>query len=297
MRRLAIPLLATAALLSTLPARAQTSPGATVSGYAWADFVIGCTTCPHLPITLSGTPVLIDEDPLLATAAYTGTPVRTPEFADYTLSGGVSYRGLATFEGPLMTPLLKAEAATDNESAFIIVSPAVPVGLDLYQASVDATTLLLYQYTGSSAASYTFEFLVDGQIGNEQASVFASATLFGGPVLDLETGVLDFGYASVQGTGIADPLHPFAATFSVTATVQPGDSFWLLANLGILASMTYSSADVLVDAYDTMRVTAITGGDTALLSVVPVPVPEPAPVLLLAAGLAAVALRRRRRTD
>lgn len=291
MRRLAFPLLATAALLSALPAAAQTTPGATVSGYAWGDFVIGCTTCPHFLIPLSGQPSQYFDDPFLAQAAYVGTPVGGPEFDGYTLAGGVSYAGLATFEGPLLTPLLRARAAADNEQAFIVVEPTVPVGIDLYQASVDAGTRMLYQYTGSAPTSYTFEFAVDGMIGNDQALVFASAAVYGGPALDLETGVLDFGFASVQGTGINDPLHPFDATFSVTAEVAPGDSFWLLANLGVLAMMTYSSADVLVDAYDTMRVVGITGGDTSLLTALPVP--EPAPAMLLAAGLAAMALRRR----
>ena len=297
MRHLAPALaLTTAALVAATPAAAQSTPGASASGYAWGDFQIGCTTCPHHLINLTGEPVQSSEDPVLAQVQYNGVPgAQDPVFSNYTLGGGVSYAALATFEGVLWTPVLKAKASADNIPAYLIADPDVPIGIDLYQATADAGTRMLYQYTGSAPASYTFHFEVDGLIGNQQASVFASAGIYGGPALDQETGVLDFGYADVQGAGIQNPnlLQPFLRTFSVTAEVDAGSSFWLLANLGVLASMTYSSADVVVNAYDTLRVTGITGGDTALL--VAMPVPEPTPAWLLAAGLAVLALRRRQR--
>lgn len=288
--------LITTALLGTTPASAQSTPGASASGYAWGDFQIGCSTCSHHPIVLTGEPAQVSDAPVLAQVSYIGEPgAQAPVFDSYTLGGGVSYAALATFEGTLWTPVLKAKASADNFSVHIIVEPDVPIGIDLYQASADAGTRMLYQYTGAAPASYTFHFEVDGHIGNQQASVFASAGIYGGPELDQETGVLDFGYADVQGAGIQNPnpLQPFLRTFSVTAEVDAGSSFWLLANLGVLASMTYSSADVVVNAYDTLRVTSITGGDTSLL--LAMPVPEPTPALLLAAGLAVLALRRRPR--
>lgn len=290
---LAAALVSLAALVPPL-AQAQALPGATAQGYAWADFMIGCTTCPHLPITLSGQPVQDAGGPASAHIEYSGTPVRTAEFADYTLAGGVSYAGSASFEGALSTPLLRALASTDNEQAFIIGSPVVPVGIDGYQASVDVSTQQLYQYLGSQPTSYTFHFTIDGAVSNDQSSVFGAASVYRGPELDLETGAVDFGSAYFQGTGVNDPPSPFAGAFSVTIDVAPGDSFWLRAQLGVLATMTYSSADVTVDAWNTMRVSAITGGDTGLLAVSAVP--EPPALLLLAAGLLmlgwAKALRR-----
>lgn len=283
-------LLSATTALAALPAQAQPAlPGASASGYAWGDFVIGCTTCSHLPITLSGTPVQDANGATSAAVDYLGGPVATPDFAGYTLAGGVGYSGYAGFEGALQTPLLRAKAHTDNEQAFIIVDPDVPVGIDLYQASVNAGTQMLYQYLGAQAGSYTFHFSVDGQVSNDQSSVFASAALFGGPGLDLETGQVDFGYASFEGQGVNGPLTPFAGAFSVSIDVNPGDSFWLVANLSVLASMTYSSADVTVDAYDTLRVSSISG-DTGLLQVMAVP--EPPAVLLLALGLVVVGLAK-----
>lgn len=285
--------LAFSAVLAASAASAQ-SPGASVYGYAFGDFQIGCSTCSHLPITLSGSPDQSAGGAGFASAAiiYSGLPVRTPEFADYTLSGSVRYAATAQFSGPLMTPLLGALAETDNEQAFIIVKPDVPVGIDLYQAYAQAQTQMLYTYLGAGAATYTFHYEVDGWVSNDQSSLFGSAAVYGGPVADFETGLISFGSAYLQGTGISTPPFAVLGTFSVSVTVNPGDSFWLVSQLGALATMTYSSADVLADGSHTMRVTGV-DGDTALLAVSPVP--EPAPWLLLTLGLSSTAALRRRR--
>jgi hypothetical protein len=278
--------------LTSTPAAAQ-APGASASGYAWGDFVIGCTTCPHFLIPLSGSPSQDEggEGVAVATVQYTGTPVRTPDFEPYTLAGGVSYAATARFTGALMTPLLGAKAAADNEQAFIIVQPDVPVGIDLYTASARARTQMLYQYLGQTPAQYTFHFMVDGQVSNDQSAIYGSAGLYAGPVLDVETGGIAFGSVELAGSGVSTPPTWVSGAFSVALTVNPGESFWLVSELVAQVTMTYSSADVLTDASHTMWISAI-DGDTSLL--VAMPVPEPAPWMMLTAALALAAVRRRR---
>lgn len=285
-------LLACAALALSLSTAAQAAqPGTSVFGNAWGDFVIGCTTCPHFLLEMSGQPQQLAQGAGLSEVSYTGLGLSRPEIADYTLAGGAAYAGFARFEGPLATPWMGARASTDNEPAYIVVTPDVPVGIDLYSASVDAGTVMRYQYTGATAASYTFHFGVDGLLTNDQSSVFASAAIYANDSTGFETGLVDSGYASFQGSGISSPPTPFAGSFSVSVDVAPGDSFWLLASLAVSANHTYSSADVSVDAFNTLRLTSLDGDAAALQASA---VPEPTAAALLALGLAALALRRRR---
>lgn len=282
-------LFACAALALSLSTAAQAAqPGTSVFGNAWGDFVIGCTTCPHYLLEMSGQPQQLAQGAGLSEVAYAGLGLGRPEIEGYTLAGGAAYAGFARFEGPLATPWLGARASTDNEPAYIVGDP-VAVGIDLYAASVDAGTVMRYQYTGATAASYTFHFGVDGWLTNDQSSVFASAAIYANDSTGFETGLVDSGYASFAGSGIVSPPTPFAGSFSVSVDVAPGDSFWLLASLAVSANHTYSSADVSVDAFDTLRLTSIDGDAAALQASA---VPEPAAAALLALGLAALALRR-----
>lgn len=267
-------------------------PGTSTSGYAWGDFVIGCTTCPHFPLTMDGQPDQFSQSAGPTAVSYAGGPVPDPLLSDYSLAGGATYAGFARFEGPLATPRMGARASTDNEPVVILAQPNVPVGIDLYSASVDARTFMRYQYLGSNSASFTFHFGVDGQVSNDQSGVFASAAIYATDATGFETGLLDFGHADFAGTGVSSPLTPFAGSFSVSVTVAPGDSFWLLASLSVAANHTYSSADVGVDAYNTLRVTGI-DGDTQWLQVAAVP--EPGTWVLISLGLLVLARRRLQR--
>lgn len=278
------------ALSLSAPALAAET-GASVSGRAWGDFVIGCSTCPHFLLTMNGTPVQSVTDPSLAAIDYDGGPLKTAELAPYTLGGGASYAGFAGFEGPLSLPWLGARASTNNEFAYLIADPVVPVGIDLYSSSVDARTLMKYVYTGSAPTDFTFHLGVDGTVTNAQSSVFASAALYRTDATGFETGLIDFGYASFHGTGITAPPTPFAGSFTVDLHAEPGDSFWLIASLSVSANHIYDTTDVGVDAYDTLRVTGI-DGDTALLA--PAAVPEPSTVLLMLLGVAVLVVRRQR---
>jgi hypothetical protein len=274
-------------------ASAQT-PGASAFGSAFGDFQIGCTTCPHIPIVLTGTPIQQAGGDGFASAAiaYDGQPVRTPAFEGYTLAGSVHYAATASFSGPLWTPLLGAYAEADNESAYLLVGPNnLPVGIDLYQAYAQASTQMLYTYLGSTASSYTFHFDVEGLVSNEESSLFGSAAIYAGPTTNFETGLIDFGFVDLKGTGFNTPAFATAGSFSVSVSVNPGDSFWLVSQLGALVTMSYNSADSVADAMNTLRVSGI-DGDTALLAVSAVP--EPAPWMLLALGLFSTAALRRR---
>lgn len=285
------PLVLAAALFITLPVLA--ADGASASGSAWGDFQIGCTTCPHIPIPLTGVPDQIVAGAPSAFVSYIGGGVSTAALSDYTVGGGAAYAASAGFEGVLGLPVLKAEASANNEWAYIIADPDVPVGIDLYQSIAMADTTRRYQYTGSAPASFTFNFGVDGMVSGELASVFASAAIYNGsdPVY-FETGLIDFDSVLRTGVGFGATPSSFADSFSVTVNVMPGDVFYLRAHLSALADMSYEPNDVFADAFDTLRVSSVTGGDTSLL--LAGPVPEPGPAVLLALGLLSLALLRRR---
>lgn len=287
-------------LASGTPAVAQTDPsGATASGYAYGDFVIGCTTCGHYLLQLSGHPMPYAGGPgaALAEVDYSGTPLRlpsdplyTPVPNDYTLGGSVGLAARASFEGVLRTPVLQAQAWSDNVPAYLIADPDVPVGIDLYHASAQADTVMRYQYTGSGTAHYTFHFLVDGSVSDDLASVYASARLYADADTGFETGLIDADGASQQGPAPGTPAV-FALPFSVSVDVDAGGSFYLLASLSASTAIDYRSGPVSADAFHTLRITGI-DGDTSLLLAAPVPEPASGAVLLL--GLSALGWRLRR---
>jgi len=265
---------------------------ATASGFARGDFQIGCSTCPHFALGLTGTPVQDQSSPVAAQVDYLGQPLRDANNAPYSLSGGVEYHASAAFEGPLNTPLLGAYARADNEPVINSADPAqLVIGIDLYAASAEARTLQAYHYLGAASSTYTFDFHVEGSVSSSRASLFASAALYRGNDPNFETGLIDFGYADLVGVGLLDDPQPVSGDFSVSLTVAPGDSFVLVSQLSAAVQMTYNTSDVVADAMHTMRLTAITGGDTALLTTTAVP--EPATALLWPLGLIALfGLRR-----
>lgn len=270
--------------------------GASASGNGFGEFRIGCTTCPHFVIPLPPTVAQADggTGASSASVSYAGNGMLTSEIAPYSLGGGISYDAAAAFEGALGTPLLRARASADNEPAFILADPnRVFVGIDLYQSSAQANTVRQYHYLGSGPTTYTFNFGVDAMLTTAQSGVFAAASIYSGVDPDFEVGLLDFGSADFKGTGLDQTPTTQQKSFSVSVNVNQGDSFYLLAQLSALASITYASADVSADAYNTMRLTSISGGDTQLLQAAPVP--EPSAAALLGIGLLAMlALLRRR---
>lgn len=266
---------------------------ASASGYARGDFQIGCSTCPHFALGLSGMPVQDQRGPAAAQVDYIGQPLRDADNAPYSLGGDVEYHASAAFEGPLARPVLGAYARADNAPVVISADPAqIVIGIDLYAATAQARTEQAYTYLGASAATYRFDFHVEGSLSSARASTFASAALYAGSKRSVEGGgLIDFGYSDRSGVGLLYDPQPFSDDFSVSLTVDPGASFVLVSQLSAGVQMAYNTTDVLADALHTMRLTAITGGDPALLVAA---VPEPAAALLWALGLIAlVGLRRR----
>lgn len=264
---------------------------ATASGTARGDFQIGCSTCPHFVLGLTGTPVQSQSGPLAAQVDYLGQPVGDANTAGYSLGGEVEYHASAVMQGALAAPLLGAYARADNEPVVILADPAqLEIGIDLYAASAVARTQQTYHYLGASTTTYQFDFHVDSMLSSARASAFGSAAIYTGLDPSFETGLIDFGYSSQTGVGLLYNPQAFGGDFSVSVTVDPGASFVLISRLSAGVQMSYNTTDVLADAMHTLRLTGISGGDPALLVTA---VPEPATALLLALGL--VALLRLRR--
>ena len=300
--RATLAVLLSAGLATSAGSQAADPSGAYASGYAFGDFLIGCETCPHYLLDLSGNPMPMDGGPGSAQASvtYSGTPLRVPVTPDlpgvpldYTLGGSASLAATASVVGVLGSPRLGAMAYAHNVQAFYSNDdPPIPVGIDVYQASATAEVIQRYTFTGTQQTTYTWNFTIDGELSNEQASVFGSVRFF-----DMFPGEIPIavGSASLEGVGIPHEPLPYSATFTVSVTFDPGDVFYMQSQLTALASMTYSSADVTADAMNTMLVTGVTGGDTSLLVASLQPIPEPSTYMMFGVGLVGVGLAMGRR--
>jgi hypothetical protein len=282
-----VPLLL-AALAFAMPADATTS-AVTAGGGAGGEFRIGCSTCPHIVIPLSGMPVQQAAGPSSAQLAYSGVGTRAETLDGYSLGGGAAYAVQAGFEGLQQMPRIGARASADNEWAYILADPdRLPVGIDAYYASAYATTVRQYRYGGATPASYTLNFQVDGTLTTSLSSIFASVALYdGSDPVHFETGLIDIGSVSLAGQDSGGAALPFVASFDVSIDLTPGESFYLLGHLYALAAVDYEAGDVAADAYNTLRIAGIGGGDPALL--LAAPVPEPGSALLFLIGLPALA--------
>lgn len=287
-------LIATLALAAALPAAAARAPEASAWGFVSADFIIGCSTCGHYPIGMSGSPDQADSGPDLAAVSYAGGPLRGDIPLDYTLGGGAAYAATAAFEGALAMPLLTAFAWADNEPVVIVDQPDVVIGIDRYQVGATASTLREYTYVGTAPATYTFSFRLTASLSGSLASVWAGVRLHDGLDPYFEAGLIDAGFAGGSGAQLLGPTTPLDEGFSVSVTLDPGQSFVMLASLSASTQVDYASVDVLADAGHTLRLESVSGGDPLLL--VTTPVPEPGTGASLALGLLAMAglLRRRR---
>lgn len=275
--------LITAVALLAGSAASHAADEARASGSARGDLWIGCNTCPRIPLTLTGTPFQSDSDPASARVDYVGQPVTAPTDI-YSLTGDVEYHAVATLNGPLAMPALGAYARANNEQSVNLISNDM-VGIEMYGAWAEARTQQTYHYGGAVPTTYSFDFHVDGMLSNARAGAFGIAAIYTGQDPFFETGLIDSGWAQLQGMGF--PYNPqlYTGSFSVSVLVNPGDSFVLISRLSVSMQLGYDSTDVLADALNTMRLTAI-NGNTALLSTTPVP--EPAAALLLPLGLIAL---------
>lgn len=275
-------LLATLALLAGAPSHAADE--ARASGSARGDLWIGCSTCPRIPFNLTGTPSQSVGDPVSAQVDYLGQPVGNAATAGYSLSGEAEYHAIATLNGPLAMPVLGAYARADNEPSTNLVTGQV-VGMEMYGVWAEARTQQTYYYGGAAPTTYSFDFHVEGLLSNARAGAFGIAAIYKNPDPFFERGLVDSGWADLDGVGIPYDPQLYSGDFTVSVLVNPGDSFVLISRLSVSMRMDYDSTDVLADALHSMRMTAI-NGNAALLSTTPVP--EPAAALLLPLGLIAL---------
>lgn len=291
---------AVALALALLPDGASAlALGASASGYASGSYIVGCTTCPWGEIAMSGTPVTQagGNGESQAEVHYAGRGLsQTLVPTDPTL-GGASYDARAYVQGGLALPVVKARASADNEQVWR-ATPSGPqfVGIDTYGVSANAQALQRYTYLGTSTASYTFTFHVDGQLQGSLGSVSARAALFDGNDPFLEVPLTSHtAFADGVDTSLLDEV------FSLTVELDPGESVLLLASLSVGVMSSYSSEDSSVDAWNTFQATGIVGNTALLRAEVPaVPstpndVPEPASALLAGVALLALSARRRGR--
>ena len=148
-----------------------------------------------------------------------------------------------------------------------------------------------YTYIGTGSATYTFSFSVDGRVTDMRTGVFGAAGFYDD---FLETNYA-FGSVYVEGQGLEPFTLPldFAQNFDLTMTFNEGESFYMKSWLTAGVTGMYASGSPFADAYNTMQVTGVTGGNVNLLRVALVPEPSIWP--LLAAGLGFVGLLARRR--
>ena len=275
--------LARPALLLLLTFLALASPAAaytSVTAYASAnEYSLLCSTC-SIDFEILG--FVEDGGP--------GAPR-----ADAELSGA-GYAGIAhaIFTGPDALPELSAYA-------FAEVIP--PGGADLrtyfYEALGSASALQQYTYGGAAPETYTITYTLDGEFTLTAAdaaslmSVYGGVTVYASPYDPYAEVHPTHGYDYSGDHARLIGTHPFLLTGSVTFTVQPGDVFYVAANL----YATADSSHQVTGATDALHTLALefTSGDASLLTAEAVAVPEPGTLALVGLGVGLVGFVRRRR--
>ena len=276
-----------------LQASPLTGPGTYVAGLADYQFV-PCTTYTCDPAGA-----------LLSDTASGGNGVAS---ASTTFAGGYAngaeYRGKASLQGELSMPELHALArGTHRYGSHDGYS--TEGGYD-FSATGVAAAVQRYTYTGSTDATYSFTFTIDGllnwgsAIATPLVNVFGFAGLYDGhSIYGLEDPLGQLLSDGAWGNLQFSELGNFLGSFTITADLHPGQEFLMSASLSAFvgrAGTEPSSGEA--NAWNTMT-GAVTQGDARLLRASLTgsanTVPEPGTLVLLVAGLALASWPRRMR--
>lgn len=271
--------LALVACLGAATAAAAADPFAGVTiGTSASHVTLVCSTCP--------TPRTTDDSTLRGGA---GTGAALYSAGDVGWGVGAS----AAFDAaglPALGVFAQAEVVP------------LSLGANLYDAFATAKGLQRYDYRGSTSTTYTVSFTVEGSftLGAADAGspmqVSGGFTVFGSdfhPVGESHGTVLgsDFVAQNARNGGVSHFLLPGSVSF----TVDPGDSFYVQAQMTAVSVTNIAhQASGTVDALHTLS-GHFTAGDTALLAVAVTAVPEAPTLPMLAAGLLLTGWRLRPR--
>jgi hypothetical protein len=275
-------------LLAPAVAHADVILGAETSGDA-RRFEVTCSTCPNPITTIS--------------SQHDGGDGRASSSVSFNGGSDARYEATATINGPDSLPTLGALAFADTlvDSGNFTTS--------FHDASAFAKGTQEYFYTGTETGTFTIDFILEGSIlGGPLSQLLGGLTVFGSgfnPGQEIQP-ILGSAFASAHGPSGLNPSLDVSKTGSITFSIAPGDSFFVVAQmLAIADSRDDAVGAAVVDAAHTLGL-RFTGGNTSLLRAGlvgsggpapdPATVPEPATLVLLGSGLA-IAGRKMRRHD
>jgi hypothetical protein len=275
-------------LLAPAVAHADVILGAETSGTA-RRFAVTCSTCPNPVTTISSQHDGGDGSESSAVAFNGGSDAR--------------YEATASIGGPDSLPTLGTLAFADT------IVDTGNFTTNFHEATAFAKGTQQYFYTGTEVGTFTIDFFLEGSIlGDPLDELFGGLTVFGSgfnPGQEIQP-ILGSVFESVHGPDSGVPFLDVSKSGSVTFSIAPGDSFFVVSQMFATAD---SRDDIVgaavVDALNTLAL-RFTAGDTSLLRAGlvstgpgpapdPATVPEPATLVLLGTGLA-IASRRLRHT-
>lgn len=212
-------------------------------------------------------------------------------------SANYNYQAEATFDVGALTPVLRAEAYSDDLTP--LSDPFI---------NADAFGLQTYQNISGTTQTYTLNLNLDGDILKAPGSSYidAEVNIYSGIDIvadpsncgndrDFMRGFNSWICGAALGTGFLTSIEfatdgPHTLLDSVTFDILTGDTFTIYAELRALTFGGYA------DAFSTL---AMKFDDTSTLAALGpmAAVPEPAAFWLLISGLAGLAITRRRKAE